>query len=1075
MPPPNSLDAAVADAASARLSAAATLLAEAGAGGRLVVAPSLAAGSRVLRLAEDRRGARGATFGWHRVTLRELALRLASSALASSGRVAVAPAVRHALLTRVVFGLHREGALGRFAPVGERPGLPRALGRTFEALGAAGIAPGDIEEPDLRRIGVAYQRALGEVGLADGAAVLEEARRRAEDPAPHPLLGLPTVVVDVRVRGRAEAALIEAVARRAPSARVTVVGGDRGTARRLGVEAEAAPPRAESSLERLQAHLFRPGPDAPRPNDGSVEMFSAPGESREAVEIARRVMAEARAGRPFDRIAVLTHAPERYRSVLVEAFRRAEIPAWFDRGVLRPDPGGRALLALLDCAATDLGARAFGEYLSLGVVPDAAPDGAPPSRSAPFVPPSPDGPAFLPGGLDEAPPDPEEGDEGDAVRPVVWGSLRAPWRWEKLVVDAAVVGGADRWRRRLDALEAELRAGREEDPEDPFADLRERRLADLLHLRAFALPLLERLEGLPEAAPWSRWLAALRELAAVALRHPARVLGVLADLAPLGPIGPVRLAEVRTVLRRRLTEVVTAPSGRPEGRVFVAPVEAARGHLFDVVFVPGLVERGFPRKLGEDPVLLDDERARLSADLPIAADRVADERLALRLAAGAARERVVFSYPRIDGERGRPRVPSFYALEVLRAAEGELLDLDALARRTDAAAQARLGWPAPPEPEAAIDAGEYDLAVLRLHLEGAQPRPGAARYLLESNPHLGRALRARWRQWHRKWTRVDGFIAPDAPARDALARRADGPFAATALEAYAACPYRFYLRAVARLTPPEVPEPLEAFDARRRGQLFHEAAAAVSRALMTAEETEAGIERAVERTFVALTEAWRERLAPAIEPVFLDGVARIRRDVEEALARDREDPRWRARYHELAFGLRAGDAERDPESTEAPVVLEPEGLRVRGSIDRVDVSADGLRLRVVDYKTARTPPPFGTRIAGGTVLQPLLYARALEGLRPELGVEGGRLYYATARGSFQSREIPLDEEGREGLRALGGLLRWAFDEGAFHADPKDGAETCRTCTYRGVCGPDAAKRARLKPTPPPLAELRRRR
>jgi hypothetical protein len=35
--------------------------------------------------------------------------------------------------------------------------------------------------------------------------------------------------------------------------------------------------------------------------------------------------------------------------------------------------------------------------------------------------------------------------------------LRAPRRWERLLVEAAVIGGRDRWRRRIDGLSNELR------------------------------------------------------------------------------------------------------------------------------------------------------------------------------------------------------------------------------------------------------------------------------------------------------------------------------------------------------------------------------------------------------------------------------------------------------------------------------------------------------------------------------------------------------------------------------------------------------------------------------------------
>ncbi len=68
-------------------------------------------------------------------------------------------------------------------------------------------------------------------------------------------------------------------------------------------------------------------------------------------------------------MAVLLRAPQTYLSVLEHALDRAGIPAWFHRGTRRPDPAGRALLALLACADEELSARRFAEYVSLGQVP----------------------------------------------------------------------------------------------------------------------------------------------------------------------------------------------------------------------------------------------------------------------------------------------------------------------------------------------------------------------------------------------------------------------------------------------------------------------------------------------------------------------------------------------------------------------------------------------------------------------------------------------------------------------------------------------------------------------------------
>src|SRR5262249_2709698 len=253
--------------------------------------------------------------------------------------------------------------------------------------------------------------------------------------------------------------------------------------------------------------------------------------------------------------------------------------------------------------------------------------------------------------------------------------------------------------------------------------------------------------------------------------EPDAVLATLAELEPMAPVENVDLDEVQLVLAPRLRELTVPPPRRRYGAVFVAAIEAARGLVFDVVFVPGLAEKVFPRKIVEDPILRDAERAELGvAELATQRSRVAAERLALRLAAGAARTRLHLSYPRLDVEQARPRVPSFYALEALRAAEGTLPGFELLATRAEGESRARPGWPAPERPGDAIDEAEYDLALLA-PLMGSDDAAaaGSAAYLLSANPYLARALRARARRWLKRWTIADGLVDPDELAREALA------------------------------------------------------------------------------------------------------------------------------------------------------------------------------------------------------------------------------------------------------------------------------------------------------------------
>jgi ATP-dependent helicase/nuclease subunit B len=374
--------------------------------------------------------------------------------------------------------------------------------------------------------------------------------------------------------------------------------------------------------------------------------------------------------------------------------------------------------------------------------------------------------------------------------------LRAPWKWEQLLVEAAVIGGKDRWRRRIDGLARELGLKRDaelkEDLQSPRVAAVDRDLKNLGHLRAFALPVIERLAALPAEARWGEWLERLKDLAPLVL-HPERVLGLLAELEPMDRVGPATLDEVRCALVDRLVTLDRERPPRDYGRAFVGTPEQARGRSFEVVFVPGLAERIFPQQVREDPILLDELRAQLSAGLTEQGWRVKVERLQLRLAVGAAERRIYFSYPRLEVAKARQRVPSFYALDVQRATRGKLPrfeDLEAQARRESEAA---LAWPAPRDPSHAIDDMEHDLAVLGALLrKPAGPETnGRARYLLELNPHLARSLRTRYARWSKKWSIADGLCEATKMAAAGLAphRLRVRPYSATALQKFAFCPY----------------------------------------------------------------------------------------------------------------------------------------------------------------------------------------------------------------------------------------------------------------------------------------------
>ena len=144
-----------------------------------------------------------------------------------------------------------------------------------------------------------------------------------------------------------------------------------------------------------------------------------------------------------------------------------------------------------------------------------------------------------------------------------------------------------------------------------------------------------------------------------------RVIAPMDRFAP-PPTRQQFLARVRDLIATQ----VYREGSLAEGRVFVGPTSVAGGLQFRVVFVPGMVERRFPSVARPDPLLLDEERESLSPALRTSVDEQEQERIEFVEACASGEERLVLSYPRVDGQSGRERVPSSFLLRAARAATG---------------------------------------------------------------------------------------------------------------------------------------------------------------------------------------------------------------------------------------------------------------------------------------------------------------------------------------------------------------------------------------------------------------------
>ncbi|MCB0994877.1 MAG: PD-(D/E)XK nuclease family protein [Acidimicrobiales bacterium] len=603
--------------------------------------------------------------------------------------------------------------------------------------------------------------------------------------------------------------------------------------------------------------------------------------------------------------------------------------------------------------------------------------------------------------------------------PVRWHGHLAPARaWEVLSRRAGVVAGSSQWVERLDRLTAELEAARDrvvgDDADDDAGERRRRRIdTDLGHLaglRAF----VERLAAdLAEGAGRSRWA----ELVTWCRRIIARYLGpeearrgwpepeqraaevverALDRLASLDSVDP---EPDLGVFRRTLAAELDAGLGRV-GRfghgVLVGRTAMVTGLAIDRLWILGTSEGQLPGRSREDSLLPDRERA-VAGDLLLRAGRVADEHHHFLAALASCSGPVTFLRSRGDLRVTTERVASRWTPPEVLAAETEVASFVNGLERAE--------FPATGQ--------EHDLRVLLgAHRAGGVPDHHP---LIRHDPRFARSVELVRSRASSGFTRFDGNLGGlgldlGAPTGSTQV------VSATRLETWADCPHRFFVRYLLGVEPIERPEDRFELHPLDRGSLVHDVLDAFvaeaierhgGRVPPDVEWDGSDLERLHRLAAAAFARVEGQGLTGA--PLYWRrDQRRILNDLTAWCVLDNEHRRVERRgpvATELSFGFDGGPSAVDVELSDG------RRLRLRGSIDRLDVRDDG-GLVVTDYKTGRDPGSLGTDpVLRGTRLQLPLYALAARQLRddPDAPV-ASRYWYITAAAGFSVRELPITDE-----------------------------------------------------------------
>jgi len=267
--------------------------------------------------------------------------------------------------------------------------------------------------------------------------------------------------------------------------------------------------------------------------------------------------------------------------------------------------------------------------------------------------------------------------------------------------------------------------------------------------------------------------------------------------------------------------------------------------------------------------------------------------------------------------------------------------------------------------------------------------------------------------WHNWWrpaiTPHDGLIGRSHPR---LRKVFEQAMSATSLKLLLRDPLRFVWRhALGWKQPDEADEPLTV-SAVDFGNLVHLVLCAAVDALESAGTLAAAspmqIEQTIGRALKETAKSWEIEQPVPPKVIWHNTLDRITDMCCAALRYPLEALPAQKSWTEIPFGTPDRGGRNLPWDTTRAVEIPGTGIRIRGYIDRLDLSGNAAQARVIDYKTGKLDRKMGQVVVnGGGELQRCLYAFAVKALvNAEIEVQSALLYPGAADGEQALFPLP---------------------------------------------------------------------
>lgn len=511
------------------------------------------------------------------------------------------------------------------------------------------------------------------------------------------------------------------------------------------------------------------------------------------------------------------------------------------------------------------------------------------------------------------------------------------------------------------------------------------------------------------------------------------VLKALSDLSCI-PTLSMPMDEALRLLENEILGLRIGASGPKPGHLHLCSYRSGGYISRKRHWIMGLDAARFPGKTMEDPILLDAEKSKISEHLPLNRTVAKDNLYAMVQLLSCLEGDITLSYSSFDPAENRDQPPSPLLLQIFRMLTGDpSKDYSDLKKHLSHSE----GF----IPDHGLDANEFWLNRCKICGAGSPVRePVYCCY-----PHLKQGAIAWEQQSQNQFTQYDGYVGKTGIKTESIV------FSASSLELLAKCAYRYFVKYILHVSPPEdiLYDPELWLDPLTKGTLYHSIFEQFYKAIKGEKPDRTKHRELILKIAQELIQKVKEEIPPPSDVVF----DMERREILESclifLASEEEHAdEGLPEYFELAFGFSGDDASRPPVRM---VLKSGRTMLLAGKIDRID-RLDEKTYRIVDYKSGGT---YGYNdrefFKGGRQIQHALYACACETLFRESGrsihVKEGIYLFPTRKG--EGRRFIRIQKDRENLLSLLDDLLTIIDEGTFAAttDPND----CRWCEYQAMC------------------------